>query len=50
MNRIQFTSLACALAAAFALGGCGKTGDGTTTGTTPSTTTAPMAPASAASR
>lgn len=47
MNRIQFTSLACALAAAFALGGCSKTGE---TGTTPSTTTSPMAPASAASR
>jgi len=53
MNRIQFTSLACALAAAFALGGCSKTGEGTTgttTGTSPSTTTSPMAPASAASR
>ena len=56
MNRIQFTSLACALAATFALSGCGKAGDGTTgstgstTGTSPSTTTSPMAPASAASR
>ena len=54
MNRTQFTSLACALAVAFALGGCSKTGDGTTgttTGTSPGTTTAPMAPpASAASR
>ena len=56
MNRIQFTSLACALAATFALSGCGKAGDGTTgstgstTGTSPSTTTSPMAPASAPSR
>ena len=54
MNRLQFTSLAFALTAAFALGGCSKTGDGTTTGTTPGTTpgaaTAPMAPASPASR
>ena len=46
MNRIHFTSLLCALTAAIALAGCGKTGDATTTGTT----TAPMAPASAASR
>jgi len=46
MNRLQFASLACALAAAFALGGCSKTGDGTPAGTA----TAPMAPASAASR
>ena len=50
MNRLHFTSLLCALTAAFALAGCSKTGDGTTTGTTPGAATAPMAPASPASR
>jgi hypothetical protein len=53
MNRLQFTSMACALAAALALAGCSKTGAGTTTGTTGTTTStpaSPMAPASAASR
>ena len=59
MNRIQFTSLACALAADVCTGRLqqdrrrhddGHTDDSTTPARHAGTTTSPMAPASAASR